>query len=100
MKRAEDSYECAPPVKQHFAMAELRKKVLDIIQSTHVLVYSKTTCPFCDRVRRMLAVFFHNSTFFSIQVKLLFKKMLIDATYVELDKTGELVRVTSLLSDF
>lgn len=51
MKRSEDSYDCAPPVKQSVTMAELRKKVSDLIQSTHVLVYSKTTCPFCDRVR-------------------------------------------------
>ena len=54
MKRSEDSYDCAPPVKQSFVMAELRKKVLDLIQSTHVLVYSKTTCPFCDRVRKVI----------------------------------------------
>ncbi|XP_065910410.1 thioredoxin reductase 1, cytoplasmic-like [Dysidea avara] len=62
-------------------MAELRKKVLDLIQSTHVLVYSKTTCPFCDRV------------------KLLFKKMLVDATYIELDKTDNGAAVQEALAD-
>lgn len=81
MKRSEDTYDGDPPVKQHFGMAELRKKVLDLIQSTHVLVYSKTTCSFCDRI------------------KLLFKKMLIDATYVELDKTDNGSAVQEVLKD-
>ena len=31
-------------------MAELKKKIEAEIRDSHVLVYSKTTCPFCKRV--------------------------------------------------
>lgn len=31
-------------------MAEIKQRVKEQIQNTHVLIYSKTTCPFCKRV--------------------------------------------------
>lgn len=31
-------------------MAEIKQKVKEQIRNTHVLMYSKTTCPFCKRV--------------------------------------------------
>lgn len=31
-------------------MADLRSQVEEQIRSTHVLLFSKTTCPFCARV--------------------------------------------------
>jgi thioredoxin reductase (NADPH) len=48
-------------------MADLKSAIEKQIRDSHVLVYSKTTCPFCKRV------------------KTLFGKLGIDATYVELD---------------
>lgn len=37
-------------------MADLKAKIQEQIKSTHVLVYSKSTCPFCDRVKKLFSV--------------------------------------------
>ena len=49
-------------------MSQLRATIEALIKETHVLVYSKTTCPFCKRVKALL------------------KRATVHATYVEVDQ--------------
>lgn len=50
-------------------MAELKATIEEQIRSTHVLIYCKTTCPFCLKVKRLLTV--HCITFTTIELDLL-----------------------------
>ncbi len=35
--------------------ATLRERIVDLIKTTQVLVYSKTYCPYCDEAKQILA---------------------------------------------
>ena len=35
--------------------AALRERIVDLIETTQVLVYSKTYCPYCDEAKQILA---------------------------------------------
>ena len=98
-----------PQSSAAMASAELKAKIQEQIQSSHVLLYCKTTCSFCHRVRGVLfsaVLASHNRMalyvaccfmctyvpllvlFFPVQVKQLFKVHCIDYTPVELDLLG------------
>ena len=56
-------------------ISEVSSKVDSIISSDSVVVFSKTTCPFCTKV------------------KALFVEKKVDVKYVELDQVGELSKI-------
>lgn len=61
-------------------MSELEAKTKEQIKSTHVLIYSKTTCPFCTKVKKL----------FSVQC--------VDYTSIELDEMDNCAEVQGVLN--
>ena len=74
--------------------ADLRAKIEEQVRSTHVLMYGKTTCPFCKKVivRVCTNLLLFHFLSFVLQLKRLFEVHCVDVTYVwldELDKNGD-----------